>query len=210
VTSAASRRKPGGSKSLTSGRQSSGKLSSNAFWQHARCDYKTEIPRVLQNPFLQRHSIWISAGDAWTVPDMNGLYCCSIKDPCLHAACMRRKCCRASGRPAIVRMVRIGRRPRAAIAPFHRMQTVFCCDLNPATGVGRRLRLTNGGYKDLLEAIKKLKAGQTTKEDTVQVARSIFNDGGCEDMFGASGTGPNPTLNPDSDHDPKTSLKPSL
>ncbi len=68
-----------------------------------------------------------------------------------------------------------------------RMQTVFCFNFRPANNVGRRLRLTNGGYKDLLEAIKKLKAGQTTKEDTVQVARKIFNDGGCEDMFGASG-----------------------
>jgi hypothetical protein len=36
-----------------------------------------------------------------------------------------------------------------------------------------------------LEAIKKLKGGQTTKDETVQVARKIFSDGGCDDMFGA-------------------------
>ena len=67
--------------------------------------------------------------------------------------------------------------------------------LTSVADVCGRLRLTNGGYKDLLEAIKKLKAGQTTKDDTVQVARRIFNDGGCEDMFGAPGTERNPALN---------------
>ena len=64
------------------------------------------------------------------------------------------------------------------------LDDLLCPDFSPCNIASCRLRLTNGGYKDLLEAIKKLKGGQTTKDETVQVARKIFSDGGCEDMFG--------------------------
>ena len=59
--------------------------------------------------------------------------------------------------------------------------------LRPGADVGpvRRLRLTNGGYKELLEAIKKLKAGTTSKGDTVDLARRAFTEGGCDDLFSA-------------------------
>jgi len=49
-----------------------------------------------------------------------------------------------------------------------------------------RLRLTNGGYKELLEAIKRLKAGAASKGDTVDLAHRVFAEGGCDDLFSAS------------------------